>query len=161
MTPVWTRARAGFALLACAGALVACGAVPAGGGLTLEQAQAKWGEPRARYTLASGQRLFYRLQAGELESLDFDADNRLVSRQQVFTLAHFQALGKGRWDASDVQREFGPPLRVSNQGESGSMWTYSWLEFGAWRLARVHLDAAGVVRSVDFVADPHADDRYR
>jgi len=50
---------------------------------------------------------------------------------------------------------------VENQDERGSVWVYSWLDFGTWRLAQVRMNAAGSVQGVEFVEDTLADDRYR
>ena len=134
-------------------------------GATYEQVRSSWGEPRASYSLPEGQRLFYRRKPGELQRFDFDASGRLVTVEQVFTAEHFRALAQGRWDAAEVQRNFGPPARRIAAGEkeeeSGFVWVYSWLDFGTWRLARVRIDGAGIVQGVEFVEDPLADDHYR
>ena len=154
----------------CAGLLAAllaaCASVgPPVPGASREQIYSRWGEPRASYALPAGQRLFYRRKPGELQRLDFDANGRLVSMEQVFTAAHFRTLAQGHWEAADVQRSFGPPLRQMAAGEKqeerGSVWIYSWLDFGTWRLARVRMSAAGSVQGVEFVEDTQADDRYR
>ena len=146
--------------------LAACASVgtPAPGA-TREQVQHRWGEPRASYALPDGQRLFYRRKPGELQRLDFDANGRLIGTEQAFTAANFQALAHGHWDAAQVQRNFGPPARRvaagEGEAESGSVWVYSWLDFGTWRLARVRMSGAGVVQGVDFSDDTLADERYR
>ena len=55
----------------------------------------------------------------------------------------------------------GPPMRRKEDGEKASVWTYSWLDFGTWRLANFRFDAAGLVQGVEFSEDTLADDRYR
>lgn len=159
-----TRALAASFLLA---ALLAACAMPGplGPGATREQVQSRWGEPRASYALPSGQRLFYSPRPGERERLDFDASGRLVKREQVFSQANFQGLAQGTWDAAEVQRDFGPPDRrlaaAQNAEDASSVWVYSWLEFGKWRLARVRISGAGTVQTVEFADDARADERYR
>lgn len=134
-------------------------------GFMREQVQSQWGEPLANYALPNGQRLFYKRKPGELQRLDFDATGRMVAMEQVFTAEHFRKLTQGRWEASEVQRSFGPPARRvaagDTQEDSGFVWMYSWLDFGTWRLARVRIDSAGIVKGVGFVEDPLADSRYR
>lgn len=154
------------AACALAALLAACTSVGTlAPGATREQVHSRWGEPRASYALPDGQRLFYRRKPGELQRLDFDAAGRLTAMEQVFTAARFRALAQGHWDAAEVQRSFGPPERRvaagENQEEGGSVWVYSWLDFGTWRLARVRMNGAGAVQGVEFTDDPLADDRYR
>lgn len=146
--------------------LAACSAVgPPAPGATLEEVRSRWGEPRASYAVADGQRLFYRRKLGELERLDFDASGRLLKAQQVFTTDNFRAFAQGQWEAVDVQQSFGPPLRRIGAGEKhedgASVWIYSWLDFDTWRVARVRMSGAGMVQSVEFAQDAQADDRYR
>jgi hypothetical protein len=151
----------GGALLLAA-ALAACATpTPAGAATTREQLQARLGAPRAAYALPTGQRLFYSDRPGERQRYDFDANDRLLATQQVFTRQQFQQLAQTRHDSTQVQRSLGPPLRSRQEGEKGSVWTYSWLDFGTWRLALVRFDAAGVVQAVEFSEDTLADDRYR
>lgn len=155
-------------LTCCVAALAACAAPEAiGPGVARDQVQNRWGEPRASYAVGEGQRWFYERTPGEQERLDFDANGRLLARTQVFTAAHFLALSAGQWSATQVLQGFGPPLRrqaaVQEAGEdgSGSVWIYSWREFGKWRIARVRLGAEGVVQGVELADDTKADDRYR
>ncbi len=161
--------RRALALACVAAALVGC-AAPAQIGPGAERAlvQSRWGAPRASYGVdGGGQRWFYERTPGEQERLDFDANGRLLAREQVFSAAHFQALAQGQWDATAVLQSFGPPARrqaavqEANEAGSGSVWIYSWREFGKWRVARVRLSASGAVQGVEFADDTKADDRYR
>ncbi len=156
-------ARRTLCALAVSGALVACGSVtPAQSGNKLEAVLTLMGEPRARYALEPGQRLFYAVRPGEVESLDFDANGQLVERRRALSQARFAALAKRGGDAAAVQLEFGPPARKSLVDDGGGLlWTYSWLEYDVWRLARVGFDKAGVFQRVELSEDPLADDRYR
>ncbi|MBP6120209.1 MAG: hypothetical protein KA504_13110 [Giesbergeria sp.] len=134
---------------------------PLGSGATQEQVRGLLGVPRAAYALATGQRLFYSGKPGERLRYDFDANDRLVSMEQVFTRPQFQEFAQGRHDSAEVQRTLGPPMRRKEDGEKASVWTYSWLDFGTWRLANFRFDAAGLVQGVEFSEDTLADDRYR
>ncbi len=150
--------------IACvlAAALAGCATSPAlGPGATPEQVQARLGAPRAAYALPTGLRLFYSGKPGERQRYDFDASNRLVSTEQVFTRQKFQQFAQGHHESAEVQRSLGPPMRRKEDGETGSVWTYSWLDYGTWRLARLRFDAAGVVHGVEFSEDTLADDHYR
>jgi len=130
-------------------------------GDTVEEVRARQGEPVAIYQLAKGQRLLYRPQPGQVQSLDFDVSGKLVGMEQVLTEQRLGAIVAGQWRATDVQQTFGPPARRASEGEQGSVWTYFFQSYGTHRRARIFLDAAGVVLRVDFADDPAADLRYR
>jgi hypothetical protein len=69
----------------------------------------------------------------------------------VLTQARFENLPMGVWTAADVQRTFGPPLRVERVARfEGDIWTYRFRQNSDPRLAHVHLDPDGVVRQVLF-----------
>lgn len=147
---------------AVAAALVACGTVtPAPQTNALDATVARMGEPRARYALENGQRLFFAVRPGEVDSIDFDANGALVESHRAFSRDRFAALAKRGGDAAAVQFEFGPPGRKSVLADGGGLlWTYSWREYGTWLLAKVWFDKAGVFQRVELVEDPKADDRY-
>lgn len=149
--------------MAVVAALAACGiTAPVPPANSLDAVVARMGEPRARYALDSGQRLFYAVRPGEFESLDFDAAGHLVGRHRALSQERFAALAQRGGDAAAVQLEFGPPARKSVlEDGAGLLWIYSWLEFDVWRLARVWFDKAGVFQRVELSEDPLADDRYR
>ncbi len=130
-------------------------------GDAVEDVRARQGEPVAIYQLAKGQRLLYRPQPGQVQSLDFDVSGKLVGMEQVLTEQRLGAIVAGQWRATDVQQTFGPPARRASEGEQGSVWTYFFQLYGTHRRARLFLDAAGVVLWVDFADDPAADLRYR
>ena len=123
---------------------------------------ARLGQPTASYPLASGEeRLLYsELPAGFAAfALDFDANGRLVRNEQVLTQTRFETIPLGSWTAADVQRNFGPPLRVERVARfDGDIWTYRFRQISDPRLAHVHLDRQGVVRMVMFTDElPHFD----
>lgn len=130
-------------------------------GATVDDVLARWGAPWATYQLPVGQRLLYRPQAGQVQSLDFDASGRLVAREQVLTRQKLEGITAGQWRSAELQQTFGPPARRAADGEKGSVWTYFFQEYGVHRLVRIHLDAAGVVVRTEFADDPAADQRYR
>lgn len=148
--------------LAVLGGLAACGSAPAAQpGNALDSAVVRMGEPKARYALDDGQRLFFALRPGEVDRLDFDASGQLVARQPALSQAGFEALARRGGDAAAVQLEFGPANRKQVLEDGGGLrWTYSWREYDTWRLARVWFDKAGVFQRVELVEDPGADDRY-
>jgi hypothetical protein len=114
---------------------------------------ARLGAPTASFPLPGGERLLYsELPAGfAAYNLDFDASGRLVRNEQVLTQARFENLPMGVWTAADVQRTFGPPLRVERVARfEGDIWTYRFRQNSDPRLAHVHLDPDGVVRQVLF-----------
>ena len=156
------RLLAGWAALVLALLVTACatsGAVRLGA--TVDEVVARQGEPFAAYQLAKGQRLLYRPQPGQVQSLDFDTSGKLISMESVLTEPRLGAIAVGQWRAADVQQTFGSPNRRAADGEQGSVWTYFFASYGVHRRARISLDAAGVVQRVDFADDPAADERYR
>ena len=111
------------------------------------------GPPTATFPLESGERLLYsELPAGfAAYNLDFDASGRLVRNEQVLTQTRFENIPVGTWTLADVQRTFGPPLRVERVARfDGDIWTYRFRQNSDPRLAHVHLDRQGVVRMVMF-----------
>lgn len=130
-------------------------------GASVDDVLARRGTPWASYQLPTGQRLLYRPQVGQVQSLDFDASGRLVGMEQVLTRKKFDGIVVGQWRAAELQQTFGPPARRAADGDKGHVWTYFFQEYGVHRLVRIQLDAAGVVGRVDFADDPAADDRYR
>lgn len=162
MTLFYRPAIGAVAALALCAVLAGCassrGVVP---GATADDVVARWGAPWATYQLPDGQRLLYRPQAGQVQSLDFDASGRLVAMEQVLTRQRFEDIKVGQWRALELQQTFGPPARRATDGEKGSVWIYFFQEYGVHRLARIHLDAAGAVARVELADDPAADQRYR
>ena len=119
------------------------------------------GPPTASYPLPAGERLLYsELPAGfAAYNLDFDASGRLVRNQQVLTQTAFESIPIGAWTLADVQRTFGPPVRLEKVARfEGVIWTYRFRQTSDLRLAHVHLDPQGVVRLVMFTDElPHLD----
>lgn len=146
-----------------ASVLTACGSVaPVQERSALDATVASMGEPRARYALEDGQRLFFAVRPGEVDSLDFDARGHLLERRRALSAERFTALAKRGGDVAAVQLEFGPPARKQVLKDGGGLqWTYSWREFGTWRLAQVWFDKSGTFQRLELVDDPKADDRYR
>ncbi len=114
---------------------------------------ARLGPPTAVYSLPTGQRLLYsELPAGfAAYTLDFDAAGRLVRNEQVLTQSRFENIPTGVWTRGDVERTFGPPLRLERVARfDGDIWTYRFRQNSDPRLAHVHIDRAGIVRMVMF-----------
>jgi hypothetical protein len=130
-------------------------------GASVDEVLARRGTPWASYQLPAGQRLLYSPQPGQVQSFDFDATGRLVRTEQALTRSKFGSIMPGQWRATELQQTFGPPARRAVDGDKGSVWTYFFREYGVYWLARIHLDAAGLVGRIDFAEDPAADDRYR
>ena len=105
-----------------------------------------------------GERLLYTTQPSGFQvfHLDFDAAGRLVRREQVLTQARLAAIPAGQWTVADVQRTWGPPMRVERVARfDGDIWTYRFLgDFQERRQGHVHIDRAGVVRKVVFTDEP-------
>ena len=105
-----------------------------------------------------GERLLYTTQPSGFTvfHLDFDAQGHLVRREQVLTQEHLAAIPVGQWTVVDVQRTFGPPMRVERVARfDGDIWTYRFMDdFHARRQGHVHIDRTGVVRSVMFTDEP-------
>lgn len=144
-------------------ALLAGCALPAreAPGALRSEVVARLGPPQAAHALPSGERLVYtELPAGfEAYNLDFDAQGRLVRNEQVLTQTRFEALAASGWTRQDVQRTFGPPVRVERVARfDGDIWTYRFRQNSDVRLAHVHLDRQGVVRQVIFTDElPNLD----
>ena len=152
----------GAAVLALVVGLVAC-AVPSREPLGTPRAQvvAHLGPPTAVHALPQGERLLYsQLPAGtEVYNLDFDAAGRLVRTEQVLTQIRLESIPQDQWTRADLQRTFGPPLRVERVTFwNGDIWTYRFKQGSDPRFAHVHLDPVGVVRRIGFTDDiPNTD----
>lgn len=163
------------AIRRCAGAALSAALLLALGGCASPDWQQP-GTPRAE-VLASlgapvsaaplpggGERLLYTTQPSGYQAfhLDFDADGRLLRKEQVLTFARLSAVPAGQWTVADVQRTFGPPRVVERVARfDGDIWTYRFLDdLRARRQAHIHIDRAGVVRTVMFTDEPvPGDDR--
>lgn len=149
---------AGLVLLHLAGCAFPAKEAP---GTPQAEVIARLGPPTAVFALPSGQRLLYsELPAGfAAYNLDFDATGRLVRNEQVLTQARFENIPTGVWTRADVQRTFGPPLRVERVARfEGDIWTYRFRQNSDPRLAHVHLDRQGIVRMVMFTDEsPNVD----
>lgn len=103
-------------------------------------------------TLPAGRQVFH---------LDFDATGRLEHVEQVLTLARFSGVAPNQWTRGNVERTFGPPMRVERVARfDGDVWTYRFMDDYAPRLAHIHIDRAGTVRQRVFTDDqPPGDGR--
>lgn len=122
------------------------------------------GPPTAVYALPAGERLLYsELPAGfAAYNLDFDGTGRLVRNEQVLTQSRFESIPIGAWTLADVQRTFGPPLRIERVARfDGDIWTYRFRQNSDPRLAHVHLDRQGIVRMVLFTDETPNFDNAR
>ena len=112
------------------------------------------GAPTATFVLPSGaERLLYsELPAGyAVYNLDFDPSGRLVRNEQVLTQTRFESIAPGVSTTADLQKTFGPPMRVEHVARfDGDIWTYHFLQISDPRLAHVHVNPTGVVNRVTF-----------
>ena len=111
-----------------------------------------------------GERLLYTTQPSGFSvfHLEFDAQGRLVRREQVLTQERLAAIPVGEWTVAEVQRTFGPPMEVGRVARfDGDIWTYRFMDdFHTRRQGHVHIDRMGVVRLVMFTDEPlPGDDR--
>ena len=126
---------------------------------------ASLGTPVSRAVLpGGGERLLYTTQPSGFSvfHLDFDAEGRLVRREQVLTQERLAAIPVGQWTVADVQRTFGPPMRVERVARfDGDIWTYRFMgDFSTRRQGHVHIDRMGVVRVVMFTDEPLPGDEH-
>lgn len=158
--------RSAGALAIALGMLVGC-ASPGGAqiGATRADVVATLGAPVSETLLpGGGERLLYTTQPSGFSvfHLEFDVHGRLVRREQVLTQDRLASIPVGQWTVADVQRTFGPPMRVERVARfDGDIWTYRFMDdFYARRQGHVHIDRAGVVRLVMFTDEPQpGDDR--
>ena len=120
---------------------------------------ASLGAPVSRAPVAGGgERLLYTTQPSGffVFHLDFDAQGHLVHREQVLTQERLAAIPVGQRTVGDVQRTFGPPMRVERVARfEGDIWTYRFLDdLRTRRQGHVHIDPTGVVRLVMFTDEP-------
>ncbi len=148
------------ALALAFGLLVGC-ASPGGAplGAAQQEVVASVGAPALRTPLpGGGERLLYTTQPSGFSvfHLDFDAQGRLVRREQVLTQQRLAAIPVGQWTVADVQRTFGPPMRIEQVARfDGDIWTYRFMgDFNARRQGHVHIDRTGIVRVVMFTDEP-------
>ncbi|MDA8455079.1 hypothetical protein M4R22_09905 [Acidovorax sp. GBBC 3334] len=108
-----------------------------------------------------GERMLYSTQpAGrQVYHLDFDAQGRLVRRDQVLTFQNLAGIPAGT-SFEEVRRFFGPPMRVEQVARfDGDIWTYRFRDdMGTRRFAHVHIDRRGVVQKVMFTDEPDPRD---
>lgn len=156
------RALRSAGTLALVAGLAAC-AVPLHEplGTPRDQVVSHLGQPTAAHPLPQGERLVYSLlPAGtEVYNLDFDAAGRLARTEQVLTQERLERIPLDQWNRADLDRTFGPPLRVERVARwDGDIWTYRFKQGSDPRFAHIHLDPTGVVRRIGFTDDiPNTD----
>lgn len=110
-----------------------------------------------------GERMVYTTQpmGRQVYHLDFDAQGRLVQRDQVLNFQNLAGIPAGT-PVEDVRRFFGPPMRVEQVARfDGDIWTYRFLDdMNTRRFAHVHIDRHGVVRKVMFTDEPDPRDPF-
>jgi hypothetical protein len=149
-------------VLACA-ALAACSAYGPGGlapGSTVEAAVRSMGPPTGDYTLPDGRRRveFARGPMGKnTYMLDYDAQGRLQSAEQVLTEQRFNAIRAGM-AANEVLLQLGRPSKrfVVGLYEKQTVWAYRYeTPFCTWFM--VGLDPGGQVVDTAYGPDPVCD----
>lgn len=130
-------------------------------GVSREKTVAAMGQPTACYALPQGgERLEFKRGPGGYDTfmLDFDAQGRLVSSQQVLNERHFNSLRKGT-TREEVLAEFGHPSDIRTIGwQQRRLWSYRYdSPHCLW--FQVSLDTADRVVDTGYANDPRCDVR--
>ncbi len=129
-------------------------------GATVAESQARLGEPTGRHALADGQQRleFARGPYGRhTYMLDFDAQGRLISWEQVLNEKSFQRIRPGL-SRDDVERLLGRPSEVQSLSfQKRELWSYRYdAIFCQW--FQVSLDRMNQVVEAGYGPDPLCDD---
>ena len=130
-------------------------------GTTLDEAQARLGNPTGRYSLPDGgKRLQYSNQPFDQSvwNANFDAQGRLMSVEQMMTDAAFARVRSGKDTRAEVMRDFGPPAETFYYKlRDESAWMYRYYTYGGFKAAMfVYFDPSGVVKRTETGLDPWA-----
>jgi hypothetical protein len=89
-------------------------------------------------------------------NVDFDAQGRVTSVEQMMTDAAFAKIRSGRDTRDDVLHDFGPPAETfSYPMVNETAWMYRYFTFGGFYAAMfVYFDPAGVVMRTETGMDP-------
>lgn len=149
-----------LAILAVTGC-VTFGPVRVEPGETLAQVTAKLGTPTHRYQVGTDQVLEYsRYPWGQhIHMARFGPDGKLISYEQVLTLAKFATVKPGETRKEQIRHTFGAPYDTSYLALSKlEVWSYPYKESGVWdSIMHVHFDPSGVVKKMESGPDPRFD----
>ena len=89
-------------------------------------------------------------------NVDFDAQGRVRSVEQMMTDEAFATIKSGRDTRAEVLRDFGPPAEsFSYPLKNETAWMYRYFTFGGFYAAMfVYFDPAGVVKRTETGMDP-------
>lgn len=157
MRPFLNRSLLALATLAVCACSTFPGALPPG--TPISTARAAFGGPTGEYPLpGGGTRLEFAQGAFGRQTfmLDFDAEGRLVTNQQVLSEANFATIVPGM-SAEDVRMRFGRPAQVFNIGwQRLQVWNYRfWPADCVWY--QVSINQAGRVAESGLGTDPACD----
>jgi hypothetical protein len=130
-------------------------------GQTEAEVRQRYGAPLAEVPIPGGKRLQYVdppfAQTGYM--VDLDASGRVVRAEQVMDDAHFGRVKVGQDTMATVERDFGPPSRVSFYRVSGRnpVWNYKYLQTAFPMMMSVYFDERGVVSRLESGPDPDYD----
>jgi hypothetical protein len=124
-------------------------------GTPIDAARGSLGGPTGEYALPDGgTRLEFARGAWGRQTwmLDFDAEGRLVRKEQVLTEAHFAGVRPGM-SAGEVRMRLGRPADVQYIGwQKLTLWGYRWWP-GDCVIYQVSIDAAGSVTEAGMATD--------
>lgn len=131
-------------------------------GMTEAQVEAELGEPHAAVETSDGtQRWVYSMQpfGQEVWWLEFDADGRLVKREEVLDRAHMALIKPGVSMEQDVWELFGKcAQKYTFSLVDQTAWMYRFRDDGLFDMACwVQFDLHGIVTEVGFTTDPWKD----
>lgn len=147
-----------YSLSGCAALL----APPVKPGDSEAQVVARIGKPTAVYHEGATHLLEYA--AGAFGQYSYmariDADGKLISYAQVWTLQNFQSIRVNQSNKTDVLRLVGHPTEVMRYARIPyEAWNYGFKESGVWNSQMsVYFDDQGIVRKVENGPDPRYDD---
>jgi hypothetical protein len=130
-------------------------------GQTEAEVRQRYGTPLAEVPIPGGKRLQYVAppfaQTGYM--VDLDASGRVVRAEQVMDDAHFGRVKIGQDTMATVERDFGPPSRVSFYRVSGRnpVWNYKYVQTAFPMMMSVYFDERGVVSRLESGPDPDYD----
>jgi len=128
-------------------------------GTTETDVLSKFGKPDSQFTFASGNKRFEYNRGEWMQRswmVDFDADGRVTSVDQVRTEAHFAALRPGSDTQASVREQLGTPFKVEYYPPSKlTGWLYPYREAGVYNsVMTVMFDPKGVFRRAENGPDP-------
>lgn len=148
-------------------------------GMSQEQVRSARGEPFAVYTYPEGSSWFYNIALRDMQRdrVLFDQAGLLIRAEPAWSHANFEQVEVNSWTSSQLQQNFGPPVRQERPRTSiiesftdapppatsakdeelaaSRNWIYGYRQYNRYFIVAITVNAKGVVSAIEIAEDPN------